>query len=418
MLRAPHPGAHSSPRRLTAALRLQLRLQPRTPTHSPVRSRQLGTSAGIVGLANVGKSALFNALTSSQQAQSSNFPFTTIEPNVATVPVPDHKLDSIARAAGSASTLRSTLEIHDIAGLIPGAAQGEGLGNQFLANIRSTSAIIHVVRCFADEQVIHVSGSGASPDPERDVQLIETELQLADLASVERRLERKGGAKLTPSERDVLQAAHGALASGTRAASVLAQLPAEQAAFLQHRAGLITTKPVLVVGNIQDAGLDAGFADPLAARLRDVSLEVYGSVPILLCAQLENEVAAMSVDGASPDEVAEFMAAYGVDEPVLPKLVRAVSGPGVLAQHVFYTAGPKESRAWEIPANATAQQAAGKIHSDIARGMIAAFVMDWKDFVTVQGSEAEARRRGLLRQEGRDYVLRSEGEVVRFAFNV
>lgn len=361
--------------------------------------------AGIVGLPNVGKSAIFNALTRAG-ARVENFPFCTIEPNHGIVPLPDRRLEQLTVLLGPPKVTPATLEVVDIAGLVAGAHQGEGLGNQFLANIREVDALLHVLRCFGGE-VAHVEGE---VDPVRDLDIVETELQLADLASAERRLDKiereaKVGVKQARLEQPVLAR----LAEGLRAGTSLRRLDLGSAErSLADELGLLTHKPVLHVANCDEPQIRQ--PDALLAGLR-ARLAASGDRGLELVAELEAEIAALD----DPDERALFLDDLGLAEPGLERLAREAYA--LLDLITFYTfAGGKELRAWSVPRGSPAPRAAGRIHSDFERGFIRAEVASFDDFLRA-GGEASARDRGLLRSEGKDYLI-ADGDVVHFRFNV
>ena len=359
---------------------------------------------GIVGLPNVGKSTLFNALTQAGAA-AANYPFCTIEPNLGAVPVPDPRLDELARLAGSARTLPATVEFVDIAGLVAGASRGEGLGNQFLAHIREADAVAQVARCFADPDVAHVDGS---VDPVRDCETVLTELLLADLGTVERALERlrrqaKAGDKEARARRERLERVRGGLDAGTPAR---AQELDEAAAEAVRELCLLTAKPTLYIANV-------GEAEPAGGGAAQRALADYaagkGGAAVPVCAALEEELA--QLDGG---DRAEFLADLGLEAPGLDRVVRA--GYRLLDLRTYFTAGPKEARAWSIRRGASAPQAAGTIHTDFERGFICAEVIAYDDYLAC-GGEAGARAAGKCRAEGREYEVR-EGDVIHFRFNV
>ena len=364
----------------------------------------MGFKCGIVGLPNVGKSTLFNALTRTAAAQAANFPFCTIEPNVGEVAVPDARLDRLAEIAKSKQVIPTRLTFVDIAGLVKGASKGEGLGNQFLANIREVDAIAHVLRCFEDDDITHVEGR---VDPVADADTIETELMLADLESIERRLQGlvrkvKGGDKEAKEQERLLLAAKAALEEGRPARTV--DVSAEDArtwAGLQ----LLTTKPVLYVCNVEEGSAADGNAQ--SARVAEMAA-AQGAGHVVISAAIEEEIAQLS-----DDERAEFLADMGLVEPGLDRLIRA--GYELLGLLTYFTVGPKEARAWTIREGTLAPQAAGVIHGDFERGFIRAETVAYGDFVACNG-EAGARDAGKLRAEGKAYRV-ADGDVLHFLFN-
>ena len=363
--------------------------------------------AGIVGLPNVGKSTLFNALTAQSNALAANYPFATIEPNVGVVPVPDERLEPLSKLVRTNNIVPATVEFVDIAGLVRGASKGEGLGNQFLANIRETDAVIQVVRCFEDENVVHVEGS---VNPRRDIETIQIELALADLASVERRRERaqktaKGGDKAARAEIEVLDKLLPALSEGLPARAVALTDDERQ---LARGFFLLTMKPTIYAANVDEETLGAPDESPHVAAVREIAAREAAEV-VVICAQLEAELVELS-----PEERRDYLASLGVASSGVDELIR--SAYRLLGLMSFLTAGEKEVRAWTIPAGMRAPQAAGTIHSDIERGFIRAEVVGYDELMRA-GSYAAAREQGLLRLEGKDYVMR-EGDVVHFRFNV
>jgi len=366
----------------------------------------MGLSIGIVGLPNVGKSTLFNALTKAQNAQSANYPFCTIEPNKAVVPVPDARLPKLQELAGSQKLIQATVDFIDIAGLVKGASKGEGLGNQFLANIREADAILHVVRCFENDDVVHVDGS---VDPVRDIEVIDTELILADLQAVERKAERlakqlKGDKKLGP-QLDLLQTLTSHLQTGKPAID-LPELHGELGQELRKDLLLITFKPVIFGMNVDEDGIVHDNDHVL--RVRQLA-SARGARAVKISARMEEELV-----GLSPEEAHEFLASYGVDESGLDLVIR--TGYEMLGLISYFTVGPKEVHAWTIHQGWKAPQAAGVIHTDFERGFIRAEVIAYADYIG-HGSEAKCRAAGVLRVEGKEYVLQ-DGDVVHFLFNV
>lgn len=363
---------------------------------------------GIVGLPNVGKSTLFNAVTRTRKAEAANYPFCTIDPNVGVVNVPDHRLDRLAEMSKSKKVVHAAIEFVDIAGLVRGASQGEGLGNQFLSHIREADAIIQVVRCFEDENVHHVTGS---VDPVRDIDIINTELVLADLAAVQKRLERgskavRAGDKQARAEHEVLEKLAPHLDAG-KPASTLPLTPEERAtarAFF-----LLTSKPTLFACNVAEDGLASADSNPFVEKVRAYVREHHDTEAVVISARIESEL----VDLA-PDEQREYLRELGVEESGAGALIRAAYH--LLGLRTYLTTGEKESRAWTIHAGDTAPVAAGKIHSDFERGFIAAETIHYDDLVAL-GSMAKAREAGKLRLEGREYVVQ-DGDVVEFRFNV
>lgn len=366
----------------------------------------MGLSCGIVGLPNVGKSTLFNALTRSAAAEAANYPFCTIDPNTGTVAVPDARLQEIAKLAGSANIIPAFINFTDIAGLVKGAAQGEGLGNAFLGHIRETDAVCHVVRCFDDDDITHVEGK---PDPVRDIEIIETELALADLASVEKRLENnakkaKSGDKEAKALAVLLQKAYDVLNEGKPAS--LADISEEEApAFKQLQ--LITAKKIMYVCNVTEDDIDSGNAYTQAV---EKLAQERGAAVTVVCAKIEEEIAQLE----SEEERAEFLEGLGMAETGLDKIIKG--GYALLDLITYFTAGPKEARAWTIKQGYKAPQAAGVIHTDFERGFIRAETVSYDDYIACGGDKG-ARDAGKCRSEGKEYLVK-DGDVLLFRFNV
>jgi ribosome-binding ATPase len=363
----------------------------------------MGFKCGIVGLPNVGKSTLFNALTETAAAQAANYPFCTIEPNVGEVAVPDPRLETLAVLAKSAAVVPTRLTFVDIAGLVRGASKGEGLGNQFLANIREVDAIAHVVRCFEDSEVTHVENR---IDPVADIETIETELMLADLDSLERRVDglskkAKGGDKEAKETLDLVNLALALLRDG-KPARLTERKPEEERAF--HLLGLLTALPVLYVCNVDEASAASGNA---YARQVEARAKAEGAAAVVISAKIEAEIAVLS-----RDERADYLGALGLKEAGLDRLIRA--GYALLDLVTFFTAGPKEARAWTVTRGTKAPQAAGVIHTDFEHGFIRAETIAYDDYVTY-GGEAGTRDAGKMRLEGKDYVVQ-DGDVMHFRF--
>ena len=365
----------------------------------------MGFNCGIVGLPNVGKSTLFNALTETAAAEAANYPFCTIEPNTGRVAVPDPRLDTLAQLAASAKVIPTQLEIVDIAGLVRGASKGEGLGNQFLANIRETDAVLHMLRCFEGE-VTHVDGS---VDPVRDADTVNTELMIADLDSIEKRLvglekRAKGGDKESKAVIAILEPVAEALRQGKPARSV--EFNCEDLKLFQQQQ-LLTAKPVLYVCNVSED--DAATGNALSDAVGEMAASE-GSGHIVISAAIESEIAMLP----SPEDKAEFLETIGLDEPGLARLLRA--GYGLLDLLTFFTVGPKEARAWTVERGATAPNAAGVIHTDFERGFIRAETISYDDYVECK-TEAAAKEAGKMRAEGKEYLVQ-DGDVFHFRFNV
>jgi GTP-binding protein YchF len=361
-------------------------------------------TAGIVGLPNVGKSTLFNALVANAKATAANFPFCTIEPNTGIVAVPDERLKVLSNICNSAQTVPTRMEFVDIAGLVKGASQGEGLGNQFLSHIRAVDAIVHVVRCFDNDDIIHVAGS---VDPIRDIDIINLELILADLAQIERRLDRTRklarNNKEAQAEVDVLEKLVAVLNAGK---------PARQYSFTDEEAELVkglellTNKPIIYAANVSEDDLATG--NSYVEQVREVA-EAENAKVVIVSAQVESELVELS-----EEERTDFLESLGVKEGGLKSLIRATYE--LLGLRTYFTSGPKETRAWTIIAGMLAPQAAGVIHSDFERGFIRAETVSYEDLVAT-GAMNAAKEKGLVRSEGKEYVVQ-EGDVLLFRFNV
>ena len=366
----------------------------------------MGFKCGIVGLPNVGKSTLFNALTRTAAAQAANYPFCTIEPNTGEVAVPDPRLQSLATIAKSKEIIPTRISFVDIAGLVRGASKGEGLGNQFLANIREVDAIVHVLRCFEDDDITHVEGR---IDPVADAETVETELMLADLESLERRIVQfrkraSGKDKEALTVLPMMEQALALLQDGKPTRILLDGITAEDLAILQ-RLNLLTSHPVLYVCNVSEADAATGNEHSRAVEKMAAG---QGARTVVISAAIEAEVAQLP-----DDEELEFLASMGLEEPGLDKLIRA--GYELLQLITFFTVGPKETRAWTVHKGAKAPQAAGVIHTDFERGFIRAQTIAYNDFVTL-GGEVPAKEAGKARDEGKEYVVQ-DGDVMLFKFN-
>ena len=364
----------------------------------------MGFKMGIVGLPNVGKSTLFNALTKTAAAHAANFPFCTIEPNVGDVAVPDARLDRLAAIATSKQIIPTRMTFVDIAGLVKGASKGEGLGNQFLANIRETDAIAHVLRCFEDGDVTHVEGR---VDPIADAETIETELMLADLESIEKRLQNitrkiRGGDKEAVQQERLMQAAKTLLEEG-KPARMVEVSEEDQKAWRMLQ--LLTSKPILYVCNVEEASAAQGNAQ--SARVAEMAA-AQGAAYVVISAQIEEEIAQLD-----PEEAALFLSEMGLEEPGLDRLIRA--GYALLGLQTYFTVGPKEARAWTIRKGTLAPQAAGVIHGDFERGFIRAETIAYADYVALNG-ENGAKDAGKMRVEGKTYEVK-DGDVLHFLFN-
>ena len=366
----------------------------------------MGFRCGIVGLPNVGKSTLFNALTETQAAQAANYPFCTIEPNVGQVSVPDARLDTVAQIAGSAKIIPTQLGFVDIAGLVKGASKGEGLGNQFLGNIREVDAIVHVLRCFEDDDIQHVANK---VDPITDAEVVETELMLSDLESLEKRVpaaqkRATSGDKEAKITASVLGQALELLREGKPAR--LTEPRDDEEARVFSQAQLLTAKPVLYVCNVAEG--DAASGNELAKRVFEKAA-AEGAQAVVVSAAIESELV-----GMEPEERGEFLSELGLEETGLARVIRA--GYQLLGLKTFFTVGPKEARAWTFHNGAKAPQAAGEIHTDFEKGFIRAETIAYDDYIAL-GGESAARDAGKLRQEGKEYVVQ-DGDIMHFKFNV
>ncbi|PRY79621.1 hypothetical protein CLV80_102266 [Yoonia maritima] len=364
----------------------------------------MGFKMGIVGLPNVGKSTLFNALTKTAAAQAANFPFCTIEPNVGDVAVPDARLDKLAEIAGSKQIIPTRMTFVDIAGLVKGASKGEGLGNQFLANIRECDAIAHVLRCFEDDDITHVEGR---VDPVEDANVIETELMLSDLESIEKRLQNltrkvRGGDKEAVQQVRLLEAAQATLEEGKPARTV--EVDADDAKAWKMLQ-LLTTKPVLYVCNVEEESAGAGNSQ--SARVAEMAA-AQGNSHVVISARIEEEISQLDAE-----EAEMFLGEMGLEEAGLDRLIRA--GYELLHLQTYFTVGPKEARAWTIKEGTSAPQAAGVIHGDFERGFIRAETIGYDDFVGLGGEQA-AKEAGKMKAEGKGYIVK-DGDVMHFLFN-
>jgi ribosome-binding ATPase len=360
--------------------------------------------AGIVGLPNVGKSTLFNAVVANAKAEAANFPFCTIEPNVGVVAVPDERLNVLAQISGSAQIIPARVEFVDIAGLVKGASQGEGLGNQFLSHIREVDAIVHVVRCFENDDIIHVAGS---VDPARDIEIINIELGLSDLAQIERRIDRTRKQARTSKDAQfevtVMEKLAAALNEGKSVRQV--SLSEEEAEIIKGL-DLLTYKPIIYAANVSEDELATG--NDFVEKVRQVAATENAQV-VIVSAQVEAELVELP-----EEDKADFLASLGVQEGGLKSLIRATYT--LLGLRTYFTSGPKETRAWTIHAGMSAPQAAGVIHTDFERGFIRAETVAYKDLVAT-GAMNAAKEKGLVRSEGKEYVVQ-EGDVLLFRFNV
>jgi ribosome-binding ATPase len=366
--------------------------------------------AGIVGLPNVGKSTLFNAVTRSHKAQAENYPFCTIEPNLGVVTVPDERLSQLAQVAKVSTLIPTAFEFVDIAGLVKGAAQGEGLGNKFLSHIREVDALIHVVRCFEDPDIMHVTGS---PEPTRDIDIVTTELLLADLDTIHKRLEKisrdvKRGDKHALLEAHLLQLLQTHLNSGKPANTLGLALAPEEKAIVRGFC-LLTDKPSVFVANLKENELAGAESNPQVLSVRAYAREHHSCDTVVLCAQIESELADLS-----PAEAEEYLRELGIAQSGLVALIQSTYR--VLGLRTFFTFNEKEVRAWTVHAGDTAVKAAGTIHTDFERGFIKAETVNWQDLVK-HGSVGHARETGRYRIEGRDYVVR-DGDVILFKVSV
>lgn len=362
---------------------------------------------GIVGLPNVGKSTLFNAITSSQNAEAANYPFCTIEPNLGTVIVPDDRVDKMVKLVNPKKTVPATIEFVDIAGLVKGASKGEGLGNQFLSHIREVEAIIHIVRCFDDDNIVHVEGK---IDPKSDIEIIETELILKDLDTIEKRMERSGkliksGDKKIKAEIEILNSLKEHL-SNSRLAKYFTNDLSDEDKLIVRDLHLLSDKPILYVANVDDKHLNGNEYSELVKSIADKENAQF----LILSVQIESEIAQLE----TKEDKTEFLKEMGLEQSGLDRLI--TKGYELLNLITYFTVGEKEIHSWTIPKGYKAPQAAGEIHTDFEKGFIRAEIMKYKDFVELK-SEAAVKEKGLLKIEGKDYIF-EDGDIANFRFNV
>ncbi|MCF7668632.1 MAG: redox-regulated ATPase YchF [Verrucomicrobia bacterium] len=365
-------------------------------------------TAGIIGLPNVGKSTLFNAVTKTRKAEAENYPFCTIDPNIGVVKVPEPRLQALLPIAGSKEVYPTTIEFFDIAGLVRGAHKGEGLGNKFLSHIRNVDALIHVLRCFHDDNIPHIVGA---VDPIRDIETITTELILSDLEDLHKKKEKlvkevKHGNKQAKIEYELMEKIEKHLDSGMPALTCDLHHDEKE---LSNTFGLLSNKPTVIAANVMDTDLLEAESNPLIQKLREYTRTHHSCDTIVISAQIESELADLS-----PDEAEEYLAELGVAESGLSRLIHSVYN--LLELRTFFTFNEKELRAWTAPAGCTAPKAAGKIHTDFQHGFIKAETISWDDLVSA-GSVHAAKEKGLYRQEGKDYIVR-DGDVILFKFNL